>query len=189
MSTNRLTTVLLTTIPLTGCTGSRARPGADPVGCALSAGEVPSASGVAAHRCAGADGDTGRPWPRMELPLVRRRARGIGLIHGWYGKPVREVTGASVRMRRNRRIRRQGGRPVHCRAATGSAPSRIAVTETGTRVTWERRVLADACVPPASTCCGPAAVRLRARHERSQERRAGPRGEAASSGSNPTLMR
>ena len=91
MSTNRLSTVLLKTIPLTGCSGSRARPGADPVGCVLSAGEVPSASGVAAHRCAGADGDTGRPWPRMELPLVRRRAKGIGLIHGWYGKPVREV--------------------------------------------------------------------------------------------------
>ena len=93
MSTNRLTTVLSTTIPLTGCSDSRARPGADPVGCALSAGEVPSASGVAVHRCTVADGDAGRPWPRMESPLARRRARGIGLIHGWYGKPVQEVGG------------------------------------------------------------------------------------------------
>ena len=34
----------------------------------------------------------------------------------------RRSPGASGRMRRNRRIRRQGGRPVHCRAATGPAP-------------------------------------------------------------------
>ena len=178
MPTNRLSTVLLATIPLTGCPDSRAR---TPWGAHYQRERLRlRAGGAAARRCAGADGDAGadpgRGWSRLSRGV---EPRGIGLIHGWCGRPAEEVGGGiwqDAAKPAGSAAERSPG--THCRAATGPAPSRTAVAETCTRMTWERRVLtdaADARVPPASACRGPAAVRLRARHERSQKRRAGPR--------------
>ncbi len=139
---SRLSTVLLTTILLTGCSGSRVRPGRT-LWARTVCGMSPGPDGVAFL---------------SGVRLVEEVARGIG------------------RMRRYRRVRRQGGCPVHWRATTEPAPSRIEVAETGTRMIWERRVLTDACIPLASACCGPAAVRFRVRHKCSRKRRTGTRG-------------
>ena len=166
-STSLLSTVLLTTIPLTRCSGSRARP-------------------------------TLARWARIVRRTGLGRGRGCLFSSVRPGSSAeaagsatgrsRRSPGASDRMRRNRRIRRQGGRPVHCRAATGPAPSRT-VTETGTRMTWERRVLTNGGCParlgPSWTCCGP----LGGETQAFPRAPCGFPGEAASSGSNPTLMR
>ena len=189
MPTNRLSTVLLATIPLTGCPDSRAR---TPWGAHCQRERLRlRAGGAAARRCAGADGDAGadpgRGWSRLSRGV---EPRGIGLIHGWCGRPAEEVGGGiwqDAAKPAGSAAERSPG--THCRVATEPAPSRIAAVETGARMAWGRRVLADARVPPVSACRGPAAVRLRARHERSQEHRAAPRERRPSAGQNPALMR